>query len=173
MDDLASSDNASSSATIASGPSCSATATSSRTRSCSSVPRQKMTKHHSFTHVFPATSEPASERTSAPRKDGATSRAALRELLNPTPSTDPENRTQMLFNGLQWLLESSTPGRELDQSSSQPLQALSHDAVNALNSEHMVHNAFPAKGGKATDSGSQSTETWVYGQIRVKREKPW
>lgn len=173
MDDSPSSGNAPSSATIASAASSSATVTSSRTSASSNAYRPRSTKQHSFTHVFPAKSEHSSERMLAPKKDSAASRAAMRELLSPTTSMNPDERTKMLFNGLQWLLESSNPSHELDKCSSQPLKALSHDAISAFNSEGRRHKASNGTTSKANGSGSQSTETWIEAQSQVTREKPW
>lgn len=158
-----SSDSASSSATIA----------SSQRSASSHARRQPVTRQHSYTHVFPAesASERSSERAAAlSKKNSTTSRAAMRELLHPSPSLDADARSKLLCNGLQWLLESSDSAHELNKSAVRPL---SHDAVDAFNLEGKSHAAACEKSNKATRAGSQSTKTWIDEQRKVKPEKPW
>lgn len=157
-----SSDSASSSATVAS----SQRSTSSYAR------RQPVARQHSYTHVFPANSasEGSSERVAASKKNATSSPAAMRELLRPTSSLDPDARNRMLCDGLQWLLETPESSHE---SNKRALRPLSHDAVDALNLEGKKHAAGPGKSSKATGPGSQSTKTWIDEQRKVTAEKPW
>ncbi|GAB1729803.1 hypothetical protein NU195Hw_Modified_185t1 [Hortaea werneckii] len=165
MESATSSDNTSSSATIASSRA------SSNPRRESLQVRQHVRRQHSFTHVFPAQAEQSSQRI--PQKYSATSRAAVKELLNPTTSMDPDDRTKMLFHGLQWLLESSAPSNELDQRASGSPRPLSHDAVNEFNLDDKHRAASLFKNSKAGGAGSQSTEAWVDSQAKAKADNPW
>lgn len=160
MDDPVSLDSASSSATVASSQ-----------RSTSSYARRQLgARQHSYTHCFPAksASEGPSERVAASKKNGTTSRAAMRELLHPTSSLDPDARSRLLCTGLQWLLESPESSHESNKCALRPL---SHDAVDALNLERTTHPATTGRSNKAT--GSQSTKTWIDEQSKVTAEKPW
>lgn len=157
-----SSDSASSSATIA----------SSQRSSSSQARRQPAVRQHSYTHCFPAVSasERPSERAATSKKNGATSRAAMRELLHPTSSLDPDARSKLLCGGLHWLLEApeSSPA-----SHKHALRPLSHDAVDALNLEGKTHAAATGKSNRASGTGSQNTKTWIDEQRKLPAEKPW
>jgi hypothetical protein len=166
MDDHASSDGASPSESF----------TSSRTSSSPSqdLRRPKQVRQTSDTHVLPARSMGCNNGFATREANSRKSRAALRELLNPTmESWGSDERSRLLNNGLQWLLETSASSRAPNRRVDQPSVPLSREAVGTFNSENERRSAGDAKPRYDTGLGSRSTTAWLDDQDKVKTLPPW
>lgn len=162
MDDLAASDKGCSSQSFAS--SCTSSSPSL------SLQRPQQPRQDSSTHVFPARPSGSSSGLSTRGPNNHNSRAALRELLNPDPSTlGSTDRTRLLNNGLQWLLEASLTQR----ASVQPSAPLSHEAVGTLNFKSGRCSTVHGDTRNDVSLGSRSTKTWLDDQVKVKALPPW
>lgn len=101
------------------------------------------------------------------------SRKALRELLHPTPeSLESNDRTRLLNNGLQWLLETPTPSDTPCQRGARPSTRLSHESVNAFNLKDEKRTSTQKTNRNDARSWSESTRTWLDDQGKVKALPP-
>jgi hypothetical protein len=144
--------------------SVSSTGTSSYASSSSSsrVHRPEQTREQSFTHVLPASSRDSNAQLLAWERRSAASRAALRELLHPTPSSlDLAHRSKLLSKGLHWLREAPTSSYAPHQ------RVLSQEAVTAFNSEDSGRATSHEMSRNDSRSGSRSTKSWLDDQNRV------
>ena len=161
--DLASSDGAYSSKSFT--PSCTSSSPSL------DLNRPQQSRQKSFTHVFPANSSGSGQGCSARgAAKSKNSRAALRELLNPTSaSVGSKDRTELLNSGLQWLLENSTSSHKPNGRVARRSMPLSHEAVGTFNSKNERGN-----GATINDSniGSHSTKTWLDDQVKTNKALP-
>jgi hypothetical protein len=135
--------------------------------SSSRVHQLQQTRQQSFTHVFPASLRDDNAQLLARERSSAASRAALRELLHPTPSSlDLADRSKLLNKGLHWL-------REAPISSHRPHQrVLSQEAITAFNSEDSGRAASHEMKRNDNRSGSWSTKSWLDDQNRVRALSP-
>lgn len=165
MDDQASS-GASQSGSLA--PSCTSSSPSLDSR------RSQNTRRQSYTHVFPAGSDGLNTLQATQGEGSAKSRAALRELLNPTSASLGTNeRTRLLNNGLQWLLENSTSSSKPKQRAAKTSVPLSHEAVGSFNAKNETSTAVRGEARNDHGPGSQSTKNWLDDQVNVKSMPPW
>ena len=165
MDDHASSDGTSPSECVSSYRSSSPSQDSRR-------PQQQY-RRLSYTHVFPAGSDGLNEGAPTRGEGSAKSRAALRELLHPTASTiGTDERMRLLNNGLQWLLENSTPSSQPKQRNATSAVPLSHEAVGTFNAKNGTSKAVHGEVRNDSGLGSRSTKTWLDDQVNVKTLPP-
>lgn len=101
------------------------------------------------------------------------SRKDLRELLHPTlESLESNDRTRLLDNGLQWLLEDPTPSDMLCQRGARPSTRLSHESVNVFNLQDEKRTSSQKANENNTSSWSESTRIWMADQGKVKPLPP-
>ena len=164
MDEHTSSDQTSHSESVSSRRSSSPNQDSSR-------PQQY--RQQSYTHVFPAGSDGLNSGLPARGEGSARSRAALRELLNPTSaSLGTKERARLLNSGLQWLRENSTPSSKPSQRAAKTSVPLSHEAVGTLNARNDTGMTVHRENGNDSGSDSRSTRTWLEDQANVKTLPP-
>lgn len=167
MDDHTSSDGTSSSESFAS----SRTSSSPRPE----VHRPQQPRQYSDTHIFSANSIGLSTSQLKDRVNSAKSRAALRELLNPTMSSyGSDDRARLLNSGLQWLLETSTtpPPRTPTQGVAPTSVPLSHEAIGTFNSENERGGTGHGNTPNGARFGSRSTRAWLDKQVKTDVSPP-